>query len=139
MPVYVPTLTPYELAAWAYIHTEPGFAYTPIAGLIDQLESKPTAPPQFDKLAEPYKSLALLTYDLILISRLYWQEQQDAETALEANQTDPPRWHPLATVRQISENNRQRLALARRHISGVSPEAKDALIYLVHANRFVRF
>lgn len=139
VPVDVPTLTPYELAAWAYIHTEPGFAYTPIAGLIDQLESKPTATPQFDRLAEPYKSLALLTYDLILISRLYWQEQQDAETALEANQTDPPRWHPLATVRQISENNRQRLALARRHISGVSPEAKDALIYLVHENRFVRF
>ncbi|BBA69296.1 hypothetical protein YM18_0748 [Geobacter sulfurreducens] len=139
VPVDVPTLTPYELAAWAYIHTERGFAYTPIEGLIDQLESEPTATPQFDKLAEPYKSLALLTYDLILISRLYWQEQQDAETALEANQTNPPRWHPLATVRQISENNRQRLALARRHISGVSPEAKDALIYLVHENRFVRF
>ncbi|HML79296.1 hypothetical protein [Geobacter sulfurreducens] len=139
VPVDVPTLTPYELAAWAYIHTEPGFAYTPIAGLIDQLESKPTATPQFDKLAEPYKSLALLMYDLTLISRLYLQEQQDAETALEANQTDPPRWYPLATVRQISENNRQRLALARRHISGVSPEAKDALIYLVHENRFVRF
>ncbi|QSV46019.1 hypothetical protein [Geobacter benzoatilyticus] len=139
MPVNVPTLMPYELAAWAYIHMEPGFAYTPVAGLIDQLVSKPTVIPQFDKLGEPYKSLALLMYDLNLISNLRWQDQQDADTALEANSLNPQRWYPLATVRQILENNYQRWDLVRQHMSGLSPEAKNALIYLGSYNRFVAF
>jgi len=139
MPVNVPTLMPYELAAWAYIHMAPGFAYTPVAGLIDQLVSKPTVIPQFDKLGEPYKSLALLMYDLNLISNLRWQDQQDADTALEANSLNPQRWYPLATVRQILENNYQRWDLVRQHMSGLSPEAKNALIYLGSYNRFVAF
>lgn len=139
MPVNVPTLMPYELAAWAYIHMEPGFAYTPVAGLIDQLVSKPTVIPQFDKLGEPYKSLALLMYDLNLISNLRWQDQQDADAALEANSLNPQCWYPLATVRQILENNYQRWDLVRQHMSGLSPEAKNALIYLGSYNRFVAF
>jgi hypothetical protein len=129
-----PTLLPYELGAWAYIKQEPAFAYTPIPGLIDQLVTKPTSIPAFDKLEEPYKSLALLMYDLKLVGNLRWQDQHDADAYIEANPLNPPRWLPLATVHQILENNRQRLSLVRQHITGVSPNTKDALIYLLNPN-----
>lgn len=136
---FVPTLTPYELAAWSYVHAEPTFVYTPIPGLIDQLVVKPTVIPQFDKLAEPYKSLALLMYDLSMIGDLRWQDQNDAEADLIANPANPPRWYPLAAVHRILENNRQRLSLVRQHMSGVSPKTKDALIYLLGHNRLAEF
>ena len=128
---YVPTLNAYELAAWSYIYQEPSFIYTPISGLSDQLVIKPTVTLVFDKLAEPYKSLALLMEDLSLVGNLRWQDQQDTEAYIAANPLNPPRWYPLASVHQILENNRQRLLLVRQHMSGVSPKAQDALIYLL--------
>ncbi|MGE0919352.1 hypothetical protein [Trichlorobacter lovleyi] len=128
---YIPTLNPYELAAWSYIYQESSFIYTPIPGLIDQLVTKPTFAPTVEKLAEPYKSLALLMYDLGLVSSLRWQDQQDVDAYITANPLNPPRWYSLASVYQILENNRQRLNLVRQHMSGVSPQTQNALIYLL--------
>lgn len=137
-PTYVPTLLPYELGAWAYIYKEPAFVYTPVPGLIDQLVTKPTITLTFDKLDEPYKSLALLMHDLSLVGSLRWQDQQDAEAYINANPLNPPRWYPLSTVHQILENNRQRLSSVRQHMAGVSPNTKDALMYLLF-NRMLEF
>ena len=125
-----PTLPPLELAAWSYIYRESGFRYTPVPGLADQLAT-PITIPAFDRLAEPYRSLALLMYDLELIGRLRQQDQQAADDYSTSHPLDPPGWYPLATVHQILENDRQRLALVRQHMSGVSPETRSALIYLL--------
>ena len=129
----MPTLTPYELAVWSYIHREPAFAYTPIPGLVDQLITRPATVPAFDRLAEPYRSLALLMYDLQLVSSLRLQDQQAAEDFSTAHPLDPPGWYPLTTVHQILENDRQRLAQVRQHMSGVLPRTKDALVYLLNS------
>lgn len=137
--LYVPTLTPYELAAWSYVAKIPSFSYTPIQGLIDQLDTKPTTFPSFDKLLEPYRSLALLMNDLVMIENLRWQDQQVVEAYNNANPLNPPRWYPLASVHQILEKYRQRLILVRKHISGISPETQDALIYLLKGNRATEF
>ena len=137
--LYVPTLTPYELAAWSYIYQVPTFSYTPVPGLGDQLVAESTTIYTFDKLVEPYKSLALLMYDLSLIGSLRWQDQQDTEAYITANPSNPPRWYPLANVHQILEKDRQRQTLVRQHISGVSSETKDALLYLLSHIRMTEF
>jgi hypothetical protein len=72
-------------------------------------------------------------YDLAVISSLRWQDQNAAEEYNNAHPLDPPGWYPLTTVHQILENDRQRLALVRQHISGVAPEARNALIYLTNS------
>lgn len=136
---YVPALTPYELAAWSYVFQIPSFSYAPIPGLIDQLDTKPTTFPAYDRLLEPYKSLALLMTDLGMIESLRWQDQQVVEDYNNANPLTPPRWYSLASVHQILEKNRQRYAVVHQHISGVSPEAQDALIYLLRGNRATEF
>jgi len=127
----VPTLSAFELAAWSYIHREPGFRYTPIPGLVDQLAT-PIFIPASDRLAEPYRSMALLMSDLAVVSNLRQKEQLAADDYSIAHPLDPPGWYPLATVHQILENDRQRLAQVRQHITGASPEARDALIYLIN-------
>lgn len=123
-------LGPYALAVWSSIDKEPSFIYSPIAGLADQVISQP-ALPQFDKLAEPYKSLVLLTYDLSLISRIRKQEQTTIEEAYLANPANPQRWIPFSSVTQILSNDWQRASLVRQHISGASQQTKDSLIYLL--------
>lgn len=128
----VPTLPPLELAAWSYINRVPGFRYTLVAGLAEQLAT-PIFIPAFDRLAEPYRSLALLTYDLQLAGNLRWQDQRAADEYIAAHPLDPPGSYPLATIRQILENDRKRLALVRQHISGVSPEVRNALMYLINS------
>ena len=130
---YIPTLNAYELAAWSYVSKTPAFRYTPVPGLDDQLVDTPASNATFDSLAEPYKSLVLLMGDLGTAGNLYWQDQRDADADLTAHPLNPPRWYPLATVHQILENNRQRLSLIRQHISGVSPQARDALTSLLGA------
>lgn len=136
----VPTLNPYELAAWSYIYREPGFRYTPIPGLADQLVTLTTLPlvPAFDRLAEPYRSLALLMYDLAVVGSLRWQDQLAADDYSTAHPLDPPGWYPLTTVHQILENDRQRMALVRQHITGVSLDARNALMYLI-SSRMTEF
>ena len=129
LAVTVPTLPAFELAAWSYIHREPGFRYTPIPGLVEQLAT-PIFIPAFNRLAEPYRSMALLMYDLTLVSNLRLKDQLAADVDSAAHPLDPPGWYPLATVHQILENDRQRLAQVRQHITGGSPEARDALLYL---------
>lgn len=130
-PPTVPTLAPLELGAWSYIHKIPTFAYTPIPGLVDQLATNQVNIPDFDRLEEPYRSLALLMYDLELVGSLRRQDQQAADDYSAAHPLNPPGWYPLTTVHQILENDRQRRALVRQHISGISPEAKKALISLI--------
>jgi hypothetical protein len=129
--VSAPTLNPYELGAWSYIHREPAFAYTPIPGLIDQLTTRPEITPAFDRLGEPYKSLALLMYDIQLVSSLRWQDQQAADEYSSSHPLNPPGWYPLTIVHQIVDSDRRRLELVRQHISGVPTEAKNALMCLV--------
>jgi hypothetical protein len=128
----VPTLLPFELAAWSYINREPGFRYSPIQGLADPLAT-PITSPTLDRLAEPYRSMALLMSDLGVVGNLRGQDQKAADDYSAAHPLDPPGWYPLATVHQILESDRQRLALVRQHISGVSPEARDALICLINS------
>jgi len=90
--------------------------------------------PAFDRLAEPYRSLALLMYDLQLVSSLRWQDQRAADDYSTAHPLDPPGWYPLATVHQILENDRQRLAQVRQHMSGVAPKTRNALICLINSS-----
>jgi len=131
----VPTLNPYELAAWSYIYREPGFRYTTIPGLANQLATPITLSiaPAFERLAEPYRSLALLMYDLAMVSNLRWQDQLAADEYSIAHPLDPPGWYPLTTVHQILENDRQRLDQVRQHITGASPETRNALMYLINS------
>lgn len=126
----VPTLFPCELGAWSSVHREATFSYTPVPRLADQLVVKPVSTPAFDRLGEPYRSLALLMNDLYVVNSLHWQEQQAAEDESAAHPLSPPGWYPLTMVHRILENDRQRLKLVRQHISGVSLKTKDALIYL---------
>lgn len=127
---YDPSLSAFPLAAWSYVNQLPSFVYTPIPGLFDQVVSKPMTP-AFDQLGEPYKSIALLEYDLKLINSISWQEQTAAEYSYFAEPQNPQRWLPLASVYQLQDNNRQRLSLVRQHMSGLLPEAKSALIGLL--------
>jgi len=132
----VPTLPAFELAAWSYIHRETGFRYTPVQGLADQLATPITITiSAFDRLAEPYRSMALLTSDLWLAGNLRWQDQRAADDYIAAHPLDPPGTYPLTTIHQILENDRQRLAQVRQHISGVSPEARNALMYLINSTK----
>jgi hypothetical protein len=121
-PAPVITLRPFELAAWSYIANEPMFNYTPIAGLIDQQTTKPTIIPKFDRLDEPYKSLALLSFDLNLIRSIRSEEQTVAQN------TNPI---PLSAYNQIQNNERQRLAQVRQHITETSAETSSTMIYLL--------
>jgi len=133
----VPTLNPYELGAWSYIYREGGFRYTTIPGLADQLAT-PITIPAFERLAEPYRSMALLMFDLAVVSNLRWQDQRAADDNSIAHPLDPPGWYPLTTVHQILETDRQRLALVRQSMSGIAPETRNALMYLIN-NRMTEF
>jgi hypothetical protein len=120
-PTTVATLRPFELAAWSYIAKDPTFTYVPIPGLIDQVSAKPIIP-AFEKLLEPYKSIAMLSFDLSLIRSIRSDEQ------IIAQNIDPT---PLAAFYQIQNNERQRLAQVRQHISGVSTSTSNTLICLL--------
>ena len=120
-PSTVATLRPFELAAWSYIAIDPIFTYVPIPGLIDQVSTKPIIP-AFEKLLEPYKSIAMLSFDLSLIRSIRSDEQFIAQSM---NPT------PLASYYQIQNNERQKLALVRQHISGTSTATTNALINLL--------
>lgn len=127
----IPTLNAFELAAWSFVDQTLTFRYTPITGLIDLLVNKPTVIPSFDQLLEPYKSLALLEFDLSLIDRLKGEELWAAEEAYLANPLNPQRWLPMTTAYQLSQNHRQRLASVRQNISGASSDTKEAYIRLL--------
>lgn len=126
----VPMLSPLNLAAWSYAGKQSAFMYTPIPGLIDQVANKPITP-EFDKLLEPYKSIALLWYDVTLTRYISRQELQRLENEYLSSQDNPQRWIPFETYYRMVEDDRNRLALIQKNISGVSKEAKQALIYLL--------
>ena len=130
-PPSTPSLLTSEIAAWSFVERTPAFKYTPIAGLVDQLINKPIAIPAFDQLLEPYKSLAFLEYDLSLVSILKAEKQAAAEDAYLADPQNPQRWIPMATVYQLSQNHRQRLAAIRQNISGVTYDTKEAYMRLL--------
>jgi hypothetical protein len=117
------SLRPYELAAWSYISKEPSFTYKSILGLSDLIASKPIIP-TYDKLGEPYKSIALLAFDVSLIGNLMFEERSAAEVAT------PDGRLPIAVMNKIQDNQRKRLNEVRNHISGVPSKTSDALIYL---------
>lgn len=118
----VPSLRPYELAAWSYLSKEPSFTYRSISGLSDLLASKP-AIPTYDKLGEPYKSIALLAFDVSLINSLRVEDYRNAEAMPDGRLS-------MATMNIVQENHRRRLNEVRGHISGVPSNTSDALIYL---------
>jgi hypothetical protein len=131
----VPTLQPLELAAWSYIHIEPGFRYTSVETLPGQLTT-PLAVPAFDRLVEPYRSLALLAYDLQVAAELRRQDIQAAEAYSTTQPLEPPGWYRLSEVYQIQEQHRQRMGAIRQQIVGTSPAAREAMIGLVNSYIF---
>lgn len=123
----LPPIDGLQLPVWAFVTVGTHFSYQAIPELAAGVDNPPVQP-QLDLLADPYRSLAALGYDITLMAKLNSQDQIAAENAAGG---DTPRWLSLVTVADLARKAQTRRNEIRQRIGGLSEAEREAFLAIL--------